>query len=202
MTSPGPAATDARVFFQDDLPANIKDARRMGQWSENRNIYKRPKLASLWNRRKAGMQRTPPMREGVGSAVIGRNLYIFGGLGGADRRSNNMFRLDLETLRWSPIVYNPEKGCKPPDARSKHTLAAEGEHLIVFASACRRAGRRAGGRTDVPRCIQTGPLGDASVVSFFVVQRVCAVPVPSPCLPLSLGISWPLLFISWTDLSP
>ena len=125
--------TECHVIFADDDPTTVREAASMGQWVEARPPIRRPKQSSNWNVRRMERQSLPPMREHVASALVGRTLYLFGGAGGGDLRTNKMFTLDLETLAWSPVL--DFKGTTPPEARSKHSMIARGDSLVIFGGA-------------------------------------------------------------------
>ncbi|KAI7757017.1 hypothetical protein M8C21_004039, partial [Ambrosia artemisiifolia] len=61
------------------------------------------------------------------SAVIGSNLYIFGGIHNGSI-SSRMFRLDTQNLTWEEVVVQGQI----PSPRHSHTLVAHGSQLFMF----------------------------------------------------------------------
>jgi len=72
----------------------------------------------------------PPNRENCASAVVGNELYMFGGLGGGPAgRYNLLCALNFNTLNWR--VEAPIDGA-PPAPCCKHTMVEYGRSIYIY----------------------------------------------------------------------
>jgi Kelch motif. len=70
----------------------------------------------------------PTGRECHRAVVVGSNVWLFGG-NNESARFDEMWRLDLETLRWCLVEPATRER---PTARSAHTMVGYGSKLVVF----------------------------------------------------------------------
>lgn len=69
----------------------------------------------------------PHVRANHGSAIIGHNLYIFGGWSGT-KRLNDLFTINLQKLQWCQIEYSGHK----PSPRAGMPLINYKNYLMLF----------------------------------------------------------------------
>jgi N-acetylneuraminic acid mutarotase len=82
----------------------------------------------------------PCPRYGVGHAVVGDHLYVFGGFGGGKGdhpQLNDLWRYDFRAARWDCICPHNEAreysaGAKRPGVRRIPLMASEGEAVYLF----------------------------------------------------------------------
>jgi dynein heavy chain, axonemal len=74
----------------------------------------------------------PSPRGGHGAAIIGRNMWVFGGYGGAGYQRtdfNDLYSFDIDTMSWNPLI---EVHGTLPGRRSGHSLFAVRTNLMVY----------------------------------------------------------------------
>jgi leucine-zipper-like transcriptional regulator 1 len=71
--------------------------------------------------------KVPHVRANHGSAIVGHNLYIFGGWSGT-KRLNDLFTINLQRLQWSQIEYSGIK----PNPRAGMPLVNYKNYLMLF----------------------------------------------------------------------
>jgi hypothetical protein len=62
------------------------------------------------------------------SAIVGNEMFIFGGENAKDEMLNDLYKLDLQTLKWT----NFHSFGQVPEPRRYSTLVAKGKTLILF----------------------------------------------------------------------
>lgn len=70
----------------------------------------------------------PSPRAAHAAALVGSDVFIFGGRHGADRM-NDLWKLDMETMTWSQIQTDSSKS---PEGRSWHSLTSRSSSELVL----------------------------------------------------------------------
>lgn len=94
--------------------------------SENRSVEVCDLATMEWHQEQTFGSGFPVFGKGGFSAVVGRSLYIFGGLDDEDYR-NELYGLNLEDFTWKQL-----SKLDAPSARSYGGMVAHGECVIVF----------------------------------------------------------------------
>eukprot|EP01147_Barroeca_monosierra_P008382 gene8383-10202_t len=81
--------------------------------------------------------KAPAPRLNHAAAIVGQDLYIFGGFEDGEAK-NDLYKLDLQKMKWTPIlvcvptVQNTQEVPNSPTRRCNHSMTACGQNLFVF----------------------------------------------------------------------